>query len=597
MLWLAWRYRLACLGVVLLNGLLVVFTVSSVGLTGLAIDFIRHQLIQASAAPTWPWGIALPDSWSPFQVLLAIAGAILLLAVSGAGLRYATAVAGAALSQRVLIRLRADVYDKLQRLSFQFFDGNQSSSLINRAAGDVQAVRTFVDGVLIKVLVVVLTLVVYLGYMLRVHVPLTLACVLTSPVLWYGAVWFSRLVQPAYRRASDLVDKLVLVLVENVHGIHVVKGFAREPYQVARFQAANQNVHDQKRGIFWRISCYQPLMGLLTQANMLVLLGYGGYLVIHGEVQLGAGLFVFANLMHEFANQVSQMTNIANTIQSSLTGAQRVFEVLDAPIPITSTPAAIRLPKIRGGVRFEHVSFAYRAGELVLRDVSFEVRPGQCLGIVGETGSGKSTLLGLLARFYDVHEGAIYVDGIDIRQLSLNDLRRSLGIVFQESFVFSHTAAANIAFGVPDATRTAVERAARLAAAHEFITQLPQGYETVIGEYGSTLSGGQRQRLAIARAMLLDPPLLLLDDATASVDPETEHEIGAAIRGALRCRTTLMVSSRISTLRHADQILVLHQGRIRQHGTHSQLLCVDGPYRRLADLQCAELDTTLAEAG
>ncbi len=270
-----------------------------------------------------------------------IAGTFLLVALLGAGLRYAAALTAADLSQRLLIHLRTAVYGKLQQLSFQFFDTHPSSSVINRVAGDVQAVRTFVDGVLIKVLAVGLTLVVYLVYMLRIHVPLTVVCLITTPLLWWGAVVFSRWVHPAYRQASELGDRMVTTLVENVNGAHVVKGFAREAEQIAKFRADNRQIREQKRAIFWKISVYQPLMGLLTQVNMLVLLGYGGYLVVRGELPLGAGLFVMANLLHEFANQVAQITNIANTIQASLTGAERVFQVLDAPLQVVSRADAV----------------------------------------------------------------------------------------------------------------------------------------------------------------------------------------------------------------------------------------------------------------
>lgn len=587
MIALAWRHRVACLWVVLFNGVLVIFNVGGLGLTGLAIDYLRATLDPQSPPAQWPLGLAPPVSWTPMMVVTAIALAVLVVALSGAALRFATAVAGAGLSQRVLVELRSGVYDKLQRLSFTYFDANSSSSLINRAAGDVNAVRMFIDGVVIKVLGVVLTLAVCLAYMLSVHVTLTLACLVTSPLLWIGAVMFSRIVQPAYRRASELGDDLILTLVENVQGIHVVKGFAREREQIAKFTAASGKVHSEKRGIFGKIALYQPAMGFITQLNMLVLIGFGGYLVVKGQLQLGAGLFVFANLLHEFANQVSQITNIANTIQTSLTGAERVFEVLDAPVAIATSPTAQKLPRAKGDISFDGVTFAY-GDEPVLRDVSFKLRAGQCLGIVGETGAGKSTLLSLLARFYDVDSGAISVDGVDVRQTDLDDLRRNIGIVFQESFVFSNTVAANIAFGQPNAQLQDIQRAATIAAADEFIDDLTEGYETVVGEYGSNLSGGQRQRLAIARALLLDPPILLLDDATASVDPQTEHDIREAMEQALAGRTTLLVSSRIRTLRHADQIIVLDKGRIVERGTHEELMHARGLYRRLAELQFAE---------
>ncbi len=592
MLRLAWRYRVPSLIVILFHVLLVGLNVGALGLTGLGIDYIRHQVDPASPAPQWPFGWQFPATWSPMAIVSAIALAVLTVALVNAGLKYAAAVSGAQLTQRVLIHLRTKVYDKLQRLSFHFFEANQTSSLINRAAGDVQAVRIFVDGVMVRVLIVLLTLIVYLIYMFRVHVALTVLCLLTSPLLWFGAIVFSRHVQPAYRRASELLDDLILTLVENTQGMYVVKGFAREPEEMEKFARVNQQVCDQKRGIFWSISLYQPLMGLLTQVNMLVLLAYGGYLVIQGRLQLGTGLFVFANLLHEFAGQVGQITNIANTMQTSLAGAQRVFEVLDAPVQIQTRAGAVRLPRATGGLRFEDVTFQYPSEEAstepVLKEINLEVCPGQCLGIMGETGAGKSTLLSLVARFYDVTEGSILLDGVDLRNVDLDDLRRSLGIVFQESFLFSNTVAANIAFGYPDATEEMIRRAARLAAADEFIQEMPHGYETVVGEYGSNLSGGQRQRMSIARALLLDPPILLLDDAMAAVDPDTEREIRQSLQSARQGRTTLVVSNRISTLRHADRIAVLHRGRLIQQGTHRELLRREGPYRRLAELQFAD---------
>ena len=274
---LTWRYRRPCLVVLLFNALTVSVGVIGLGLTGLGIDYIRHHVQAGSHEPRWPFGITPPASWSPIAVVAAISAHILLLSLLAATLKYATATAAAGLSQRVLLQLRSDVYDKLQRLSFDFYDTNPGSSLINRAAGDVQSVRTFVDGVVVKILVVFLTLIVYLAYMFSVHVGLTVACVLTSPLLWYLSIRFSRLVQPEYRRAHELGDDLVLTLVENVEGQHVVKGFARQPEEIRKFGRANERVHERKRSIFWRLSVYQPVTGLLTQLNMLVLMSYGGY--------------------------------------------------------------------------------------------------------------------------------------------------------------------------------------------------------------------------------------------------------------------------------------------------------------------------------
>ena len=579
---IGWKYRAGSLAVLAQQALLVALLLSGLGLTGLGIDVIRHALDPVSAAPRWPLGIAPPGNWTPLAVTGAIAAGILLVAALHAAAKYAAALTAGRLVQRIVVDLRSEVYEKLQRLSFRFYDANRSGSIINRVAGDVQAVRMFVDGVVIQVLSVALSLCVYLAYMFSVHVPLSLACLATTPLLWIGAVTFSRIVRPAYRRASDLGDDLVLNLSENVQGIHVVKGFAREQDEIEKFDRANRAVRDQKHGIFWRISLFQPIMGFLTQINMLVLLGYGGWLVIRGELRLGEGLFVFANLLQQFANQVGQITNIANSIQTSLIGAQRVFEVLDAKIEIIDAPDARPLAACRGEVRFEGVSFGYRADEPVLEDVSFTAMPGQRVAIVGQTGAGKSTLLSLIPRFYDPTSGRLTIDGHDARDLRLDDLRRQVGIVFQESFLFSNTVAANIAFGHPEATREQIERAARIAAAHDFVSKLPQGYDTVIGEYGSNLSGGQKQRLAIARALLLEPAILILDDATAAVDPETEQEIQTAMEQAMRGRTSFVTAHRLSTLRTADLVIVLDGGRIAQSGTHEELLQRPGHYRDAA---------------
>ncbi|MFN0195725.1 MAG: ABC transporter ATP-binding protein [Planctomycetaceae bacterium] len=595
MLALGWVYRFHSIRVVVLQMVLVGISLVGLGLTGLGIDWLRTQVDKTAIPPQWPFGWKLPSSWTTGQSLWFIAGLILCTAIVNAALKFLAAVDVAILTQRILVQLRSTVYDKLQRLSFRFFDHNDSSSIINRAAGDVNSVRAFVDGVIVKVLTVGLTLVVYVAYMLSVHVPLTIVCLVTTPLLWWGAARFSRAVQPEYVKGSKLMDRLILTLAENVQGAQVVKGFAREPEQIAEFAAANQAIRDQKQKIFRTISVFQPIMGGLTQVNMMILLGYGGYLVIHGELALGQGLFVFANLLHEFANQVGQITNIANTIQSSLTGAQRVFEVMDAPIEILSAANASRLPRAAGKVEFDRVSFAYDPEKPVLKDISCTVEPGQCVAIVGETGAGKSTLLSLILRCYDPQSGTIRVDGHDVRQLHLDDLRRNIGIVFQDQFLFSHTVASNIAFGHPEATDEQIAWAARIAAADEFIRELPDGYETVIGEQGCNLSGGQRQRLAIARALLLDPPILILDDATAAIDPETEHEIQQAVEQALQGRTTFLVGNRLSTVRRADKIFVLEEGRVVQSGTHDELLAVEGHYRRLARLQYDELSAAETE--
>jgi ATP-binding cassette, subfamily B, bacterial len=330
---------------------------------------------------------------------------------------------------------------------------------------------------------------------------------------------------------------------------------------------------------------------MLTQVNMIVLLGYGGLMLMRGEVALGTGLVVFAGLLQQFSAQVNTITTVADSIQLSLTSARRVFEVLDAPVEVMSPPNPVPLGRPRGEIVFENVSFHYHADSAVLSDVSFAVRPGELVALAGVTGSGKSVLMSLIPRFYDPTSGRILLDGHDLRDVSLEELRRSVGLVFQENFLFSDTVAANIAFGSPSASKEQIVRAAQIAAADKFIRELPQGYDTMLGELGANLSGGQRQRLAIARALLLDPPILLLDDPTAAVDAGTEHEIIEALENAQRGRTTFIVAHRLSTLRRADRILVLERGRLVQQGTHRELMARPGPYHRAVSLQGLDFES------
>ena len=594
---LAWRYRLHCLQVLGIQ--LVLLTMGIVGLsfTGLGIDYIRHKVAGASSGAAAAAGtkatsffhIRLPEDWPPLHVLGLLAGLILALALSRAVLNYVYAVSvNKLVQQKLVVDLRGEAYEKLQRLSFRFFDANTTGSIITRVTGDVQSVRMFVDQVMMQSVIMAISLTVYIIYMASLSPGLTLACLATTPLLWILTAWFSRKVQPEMMHNRTLVERMVEVLAESIQGIAVTKGFGREAENRAQFDAANNAVLTQQHGIFWRMSLFSPAVGFLTRINMMVLIGYGGWLVVHGQLPLGAGLVVFAGLLEQFSGQVNNVATIVNSVQQSLIGARRVFEILDAPIEVKSPPDAIRRPRLEGAVRFENLSFAYDGAEAVVRDINLDVKPGQCVAILGATGAGKSVLMSLIPRFFDPTAGRLLMDGIDARRLHLDDLRRNIGLVFQESFLFSNTVAANIAFGHPDATPAQIEKAARIAAAHDFIMTLPKGYDTVLGESGNTLSGGQRQRLAIARAVLLEPAVLLLDDPTAAIDSETEHEIFEALDRAIAGRTTFIVAHRLSTLRRADFIIVLEAGRIVQQGTHEQLMKVPGPYLHVASLQLVD---------
>jgi ATP-binding cassette subfamily B protein len=590
LLGLAWQFRADCLYSLFLSVIVLLLGLAGLQLLGAVIDVIRKALNPALGTPIYPYGWTPPTGWAPLHVVVVLSLAIVIQAVLRAILTYQYNMATAFLTQgKIVPDLRDKLYAKLQRLSFRFFEVNGSSSIFNRLTGDVQNTRLFVDGVVLQGMNMIITLVAYFIFMWRIHPALTVACLSVTVPLGLVTQYYSQRLRPGYLRNRELYDGLVQIFSESVLGIQTIKGFAAEPDRLKHFEAQNDRVSSQQKSIFFDLSIYTPATQFLSQLSLVILFAYGGWLYVEGKIPLGSGLVVFAGLLQQFTGQVVNLSTITNSVQQSLTAARRVFEVLDTPVEVQNLPGAAQPGRLTGSVIFDKVTFRYFPGTPVLHEISFEAKPGQVIGIFGMTGAGKTTLLSLIPRFYDPQQGRIFVDGRELRQLDLDAYRRQIGIVYQESFLFSNTVAANIAFGSPHASQGQIEDAAKAASAHEFILGLAQGYDTVLGESGVDLSGGQRQRLALARALLLQPPILILDDPTASVDPKTEHEIVSALRHAMAGRTTFVVANRLSLLRRADLILVLDEGRLIQRGTHAEIVRMAGPYRNAAMLQMVDI--------
>ncbi|MEM1059815.1 MAG: ABC transporter ATP-binding protein [Verrucomicrobiota bacterium] len=607
LLGLCWRYPSQCLVILGLQVLLLTMGMLGILYTGVGVDVIGSAADAERESPRWPGGLAPPADWDTMSVVWLLAGFILLLALVRSYSNYLYNMRLARFAQdRIVAPLRSEIYEKLQRLSFRFFDQNASGSIINRVTGDVLMINLFMSQVMMQSIIMVVSLVIYIAIMATIHLPLTLACLATTPVMMGISIWFSARVRPLMTANRKTVDQLILNLSESIQGVHVIKSFGREPDIRDKFQGLNRRIRQEMRRIFAYVAFLSPSTSLLSEINLAVLLAYGGYLVFIGEISIGAGVVVFAGLLQQYAQQVSALSMIANLIQQSMVSARRVFEILDAPVEIVSDQQAERGHVFKGEVEFERVSFDFEGGATeprarAIHDLSFKVKPGQVVALLGPLGSGKSTLMSLIPRFYDPTEGRVKLDGVDLRELALSEVRQNIGLVFQENFLFSMTVAQNIAFGHPGASREQIERAATIAAAHDFVMELPQGYDTIINESGVNLSGGQRQRLAIARAILRDPAILLMDDPTAAVDAETEHEILEALEGAIKGRTVFIASHKLSALVQADIILVLNRGRIMQVGSHRSLREQGGYYKAVAEVQLYDDDNldlagALAEA-
>ncbi|GLX68076.1 ABC transporter ATP-binding protein [Paenibacillus glycanilyticus] len=491
--------------------------------------------------------------------------------------------------QNVVFKLREQMYAQLQRLSFSYYDKAQTGQLMSRMTGDIDAVKNFVGFGAMGLLTGLLTFVGTMIFMLWMNWQVTLISTVTIPLILLVLWWFSNKVGPAWSSIREQTGRLTTTLQENIAGIRVVKSFATEEVEQKKFAERNkQNFETNMERAKLEAKAF-PLMGLFGGLTFVLMIWLGAVYVARGEMTLGT-FMAFQWYTWGIIWPLNMLGWQINIMQQAIKAAPRVFEVLDTPSDIESPQNGVTTANMKGQVSFRDIRFFFNDQDQakdapILSDISFEVKQGEVIAVLGATGSGKSSLIALLSRFYDTSSGQVLIDGIDVREYELDGLRRSVGIVPQETFLFSASIRDNIAYGYPDATMEQIEHAARKAQIHDFITTMPHGYDTLIGERGVGLSGGQRQRVALARAILMNPPILVLDEATASVDTATESAIHEALLEVMKGRTTFIIAQRLSSIQHADRILVLEQGSLIEQGTHKELSERNGFFRQLFERQ------------
>jgi ATP-binding cassette, subfamily B, bacterial len=553
---------------------------------GLAISIVLAIGSQAAQiALIWVTGRNVIDdalvNHDAHQLWLSV-GAIALLGLVSALLMAGRRLISGRQALDVEMDLRQGLYSHFVRLSFGFYDRNQTGQLMSRATVDLQGVRFFLGYGLIFFFQNALTVVSVTVVLFFFEWKLALVVLAVTPVLVVLAYRYSHVAHPTLRDVQQKLADVATVAEENIVGVHVVKAFAQEPAEEQKFARRNEALFGQTIRANRQRATYVPLLSFLPLLAQAAVLLIGARMVAHGSLSIGA--FVSFNLYLSLL--VTPLRSLGMWIgqsQRATASGERIFQILDEPEDVADRPQATELPPGDGAIRFEDVSFSYLPGRPVLEHFDLDLDAGTTVALIGHTGAGKTTVSSLVPRFYDVDSGRVLVDGVDVRDVTLASLRSEIGVIPQDPFLFSTTVRDNIAFGLPDLTDEEIERAARLAQAHEFVERLPQGYDTVIGERGITLSGGQRQRIAIARALAVDPRILILDDATASVDATTEARIRAGLREVMEGRTTLIIAHRLSTIALADEIVVLDNGRVCARGTDEELLETSSVYREIHD--------------
>ena len=486
--------------------------------------------------------------------------------------------------QHVIIDIRSEVFRKLQRLSMSFYDKNKTGTIMSYVTNDVNALQGAMVDNTIELVTEGIILIGSVCAMVYLDWKLTLFTILTFPVVLYFMNYFGKKIRRSGGQIQEATADITSVLQESVSSARVVTSFVREQYEIERFERENEaNLKANLKNAKY-MATLTPTIEFVAALGVTLILWYGGNNVIAGETTAGS-LVAFLAYAVNISNPIKRITRVSGNIQKALAAAQRVFDVLDLREEVRNLPDAKVLPAVTGNVSFEHVTFSYNTGDEILHDLSFTAKPGQAIGLVGPSGAGKSTVASLLPRFYDCDAGTIRIDGTDIRHVTLDSLRNQVGIVPQETILFNGSVYDNILYGRLDATKEEIEAAAKAANAHDFIMELPEGYNTTLGDRGVNISGGQRQRIAIARAILKDPRILILDEATSALDTESERVVQEALNRLMVGRTSIIIAHRLSTIKNADRILVLDKGKLVEDGTHEELMAKNGLYAHLYQIQ------------
>src|SRR5712671_3100773 len=548
------------------------------------LKIVFDYVFGSKRMPDWLASVVSDLGTDKFSILNFAVLAVIVIAIFGAVSSYFEKYLTTSVGQWVMHDLRRVLYSHIQRLSLSYHDQKRTGDLISRVTTDIDAVQSLISQVMLGMLVNVLTLAGMMIVMLYLNWAFTVIALLVAPALFFVVYHYTHRIKNASRAMRQQEGEVVSVLEEVLSSIRVVKAFAREDYEQKRFEReSRESVEKALRARNFKAKL-PPLVEIIVAAGTCLVLWYGARLVLTGALTSGE-LLVFLLYLGKMYKPMRELSKMTDTISKAQVGWERIREVLENEMQVRDLPGAKRAPRFKGRIEFDHVDFSYEGSRSVLRDINFDIKPGQLAALVGPTGSGKTTIVSLLPRFYDITAGQIRIDGKDICWFKSRSLRQQISFVLQETLLFRATVAQNIAYGKPEATRAEIIRAAKQANADEFIERMPEGYDTMIGERGVTLSGGQRQRLTIARAIIRDSPILILDEPSTGLDAASEQLVFDALGNLMEGKTSIVIAHRLATVRRADVIFVIDQGRVVEQGTHEELLANGGLYSRLYELQ------------